>query len=76
MDGYDDVKTPFGPTDTGKPEVQTLIGKNILYSNHQEGLGNWGVLLSIRPELSYPYEVRSETPPYPRKIYTRWIVKQ
>lgn len=71
-------KEPFGPLDIHDKldQINLLIGKNVLYSNHKDGLGNWGVLVSVHPELSYPYRVLSETPPFPRKLYTRWIVEQ
>lgn len=73
MDGYDRVKTPFGPTDCNKAE--SLIGKNILYATHKEGLGSYGILVSIHPNLPYPYKIKVTSPPFARTFHARWIVE-
>jgi len=77
MEGYDNVKTPFGPLDvhTDMEEINKLIEKPILYANHREGLGYYGKLLNVDPIRSYPYEIEIDHPPYNRIIHARWIVE-
>jgi len=75
MEGYDGVKTPFGPLNCEEAIVKELIGKEILYANHKEGLGAYGTLVSIHPDLLYPYKVISHTSPYDRPLYAIWIVE-
>lgn len=67
-------KKPFGPLDvlTEMDSIKKLIGKNILYADDKEGLGCYGILMSIHPDRKYPYRIETCIS---RNGYAKWIVE-
>jgi hypothetical protein len=63
----------FGPKNC--MDAFHLIKEEVLYKNNPDVYGATGVLISIHPELSYPFKLRVYSQPFPRTLNAKFIVE-